>query len=115
MSYRTEKPSDDDKTKTAPDKEAVFMEEITALRRKVHRLENENNNLRTELAGKRKVEENAKTCRDQSDEMSRELSALRDYVYNLTEDDSPEQSVSMDKMKEILAEKHIVIIGGHSN
>lgn len=91
------------------------MEEITALRRKVHRLENENNNLRTELVGKRKAEENAKTCRDQSEEMSRELSALRDYVYNLTEDDSPEQSVSMDKMKEILAEKHIVIIGGHSN
>lgn len=115
MSYRTEKPSDDDKTKTAPGKEAVFMEEITALRRKVHRLENENNNLRTELVGKRKAEENAKTCRDQSEEMSRELSALRDYVYNLTEDDSPEQSVSMDKMKEILAEKHIVIIGGHSN
>ncbi len=115
MPCRMEKPSDDNKIKAATDKGAVFMEEITTLRRKVHRLENENNNLRTEVAGKRKAEEDAKICREQSEEMNRELSVLRDYVYNLTEEDSPEANIPMERMKEILAEKHIVIIGGHSN
>jgi hypothetical protein len=98
-----------------PEKEEALIEEINVLRRKVHKLEADNKGLRSELSEKRRIEEDAKALRERSENANRELVALRDYVYNLTEDDRPDQSISIDAMKKFLSEKRIVIIGGHSN
>lgn len=95
--------------------EEVLLAEVEALRRKVRKLEADNDSLRGELSDKRKVQEEAKTVKDRLEAANRELAVLRDYVYNLTEEDSPEQSVSLSAMKEVLSGKRIVIIGGHSN
>lgn len=102
----------DDKKQYSED---ALVSELEALRRKVHKLETENNNLRFDLADKRRAEEDARTVRDQLEAYGRELAALRNYVYNLTEEDDPTQTVSIDKMKEVISEQRIVIIGGHSN
>lgn len=75
----------------------------------------DNNSLRTEIADRKRKEEEAKVVRDQLEAASSELASLRDYVYNLTEDDSPSQTVSTDSMKEAISNLRIVIIGGHSN
>ena len=112
---QTKKPVKEIKKTPDPEKEEALIEEINALRRKVHKLEADNKGLRTELSEKRRIEEDAKALRERSENANRELVALRDYVYNLTEDDRPDQSVSIDEMKRFLSEKRIVIIGGHSN
>lgn len=96
------------------DNEALIAE-IESLRRRVHKLEIDNNNLRVDLAEFRRSEADAKSSRDKLDSVNRELVALRDYVYKLTEEDSPAQPISVDIMKETLSRYHIVIIGGHSN
>lgn len=93
----------------------ALLAEIDTLRRKVHKLETDNNNLRVDLADKRRAEEKAKKYGDQLEAANRELVALRDYVYNLTEDDSMILQVSVEAMKEKLSKQRIVIIGGHSN
>lgn len=96
------------------DNEALIAE-IESLRRRVHKLEIDNNNLRVDLAEFRRSEADAKSSRDKLESVNRELVALRDYVYNLTEDDSMIQQVSVEAMKEKLSKQRIVIIGGHSN
>ena len=95
--------------------EDTLLAEIDTLRRKVHKLVSDNNSLRTEIADRKRKEEEAKVVRDQLEAASSELASLRDYVYNLTEDDSPSQTVSTDSMKEAISNLRIVIIGGHSN
>ena len=112
---QTKKPVKEIKKTPDPEKEEALIEEINALRRKVHKLEADNKGLRSELSEKRRIEEDAKALRERSENANRELVALRDYIYNLTEDDRPDQSVSIDAMKKFLSEKRIVIIGGHSN
>lgn len=95
--------------------EDALVVELEILRRKVHKLETENSNLRVDLVNRRSAEEEARAAREQLDASGRELAALRDYVYNLTEEDNPAQMVSLEKMKEVISKKRIVIIGGHSN
>jgi hypothetical protein len=123
-SVQTQKKETVDRTKKAEplqdtDKDSertkALLAEIDTLRRKVHKLETDNNNLRVDLADKRRAEEKAKKYGDQLEAANRELVALRDYVYNLTEDDSMILQVSVEAMKEKLSKQRIVIIGGHSN
>lgn len=95
--------------------EKRLLEELDTLRRKVHKLEADNNNLRVDLSEKRKVDEDNKNLRTQAERANRELAALRSYVYNLTEEDSPVKSESVEQMKLELKSKRIVIVGGHTN
>ena len=90
-------------------------EELELLRRKVHKLETENNNLRVDLAEKRNVDEENKTIKAQMESSNRELAALRSYVYNLTESDEPVKKESVEQMKKELTGLRIIIIGGHKN
>ncbi len=95
--------------------ESVLIEEVDKLRRKVRRLESDNGSLRAGLAEKRRLEEEAKDIREQLEASNRELAALRDYVYKLTEDDHPVTDKTIKSMKETIAGYRIVIVGGHSN
>ena len=53
--------------------------------------------------------------RDQLDTQQKELTALRDHVYNLTEEDEAGETVSAQEMKDYLKTLRIIIIGGHKN
>lgn len=95
--------------------EARLLEELDALRRKVHKLEVDNNNLRANLSENRKIDEDYKKLKIQAENANRELAALRSFVYNLTEKDAPVKSESVEKMKKELEDSRIIIVGGHTN
>ena len=95
--------------------ESVLFEEVDKLRRKVHKLELDNSSLRTSLAEKRRLEEESKDIRQQLEAANHELAVLRNYVYNLTEDDRTVTDKTIESMKETIAGCRIVIVGGHSN
>lgn len=95
--------------------EPVLFEEADKLRRKVHKLESDNSSLRTSMAENRKLEEELKDIRKQLEASNRELAVLRNYVYNLTENDNPIIDKPIESMKEMIAGYRIVIVGGHSN
>lgn len=95
--------------------EPILIEEVDKLRRKVRRLESDNSSLRASLAEKSRLEEESKDIRKQLEASNRELAALRDYVYKLTENDHPITDKTIESMKETIAGYRIVIVGGHSN
>jgi len=96
------------------DIEAV-MQEVQQLRRKVHMLETDKEDLRAQLNDKRRLEENNKAMSMQMDAVNRELVSLRAYVYSLTEEDAPAVNESIPQMKAAIADRRIVIVGGHPN
>lgn len=67
------------------------------------------------MAENRKLEEELKDIRKQLEASNRELAVLRNYVYNLTENDNPIIDKPIESMKEMIAGYRIVIVGGHSN
>ena len=92
----------------------TLVSEIDKLRRKIHLLETDNSQLRAELSIKRKVEEESRSTKDKLNIASRELAALRTYVYNLSnEQEDVIDEVSLEDMKDAVKKKHIIIIGGH--
>lgn len=95
--------------------EPALFEEVDKLRRKVHKLESDNSSLRASLAEKRRLEEESKDIRKQLEASNRELAVLRNYVYNLTENDNSIPDKPIESMKETIAGYRIVIVGGHSN
>ena len=108
-----------DKTKKKSDMSeetnAVFKEEIEALRRKVHKLESDNNSLRSELIEKRKLDEETKALKKGLENANKELAALRDFAYKQTKEEIAESRITIDQMKQELAKHRIIIIGGHTN
>ena len=99
---------------TSEEKE-IIRQEMNELRRKLHMLETDNADLRLKLNDKRKLEDEIRRLRDCDDEISRELTALRTFAYNQTEEDAPSTEISVEQMREAVAKLRIVVIGGHSN
>lgn len=95
--------------------EDTVLGELDILRRKLHKYENDNENLRKELTETKKQIKEKKTIVERLDTANRELAALRDYVYNLTEEVVPESKISLDEMRTKLSTLRIVIVGGHAN
>lgn len=95
--------------------ETALINEMDVLRRKVHKLENDNKGLRTELSEKKSIIDENRDIAKRLDDATCELAALRSYVYNLTEDEEPVKGVSLDEMKSTIARRRIVLIGGHAN
>lgn len=95
--------------------ESMLFEEVEILHRKIHKLESDNSCLRASLAEKRRLEEESKDIRKQLEVSNRELAVLRNYVYNLTENDNSITDKTIESMKETIASYRIVIVGGHSN
>lgn len=101
---------------TAADGPEELIREISRLRELLHATrENEKRERHAAAALRREQEEQKKLTAEYASQ-KKELAALREYVYQLTEqEDVPRDDVSLEEMKERLSEKHIVIIGGHSN
>ncbi|MBD5486552.1 MAG: DUF2325 domain-containing protein [Lachnospiraceae bacterium] len=95
--------------------DSVLYAEVDKLRRKIHKLESDNSSLRASLAEKRRIEEDSKDIRKLLEASNHELAVLRNYVYSLTESDSPITDKTIESMKETIANYRIVIVGGHSN
>lgn len=99
---------------TSEEKE-IIRQEMNELRRKLHMLETDNADLRLKLNDKRKLEDEIRRLRERDDEISRELTALRAFAYNQTEEDVSSTEIPAEQMREAIAGLRIVVIGGHSN
>ena len=93
----------------------LLISEIEELRKKMHSLEGDNRALRSELAGRRKLQDENKSVRDELEFANRELAALRSHLYNMTEEEIEPEGQALASMKGELAKRKIVIIGGHAN
>ncbi len=94
--------------------ESTLLAEMDSLRRKLHKAESEIAGLRTELSEKKKLEEDYKDLNCRFESSSRELAALRNYVYNLENEDQPADDTSVEDMKKAISSFKIIIVGGHT-
>lgn len=94
---------------------AELLKELASLRNKVRKLESDNSGLRSELIEKRSEAEEASELSEKFENANRELAALRNYVYGLTEEEKENAGKSLEEMKAFLSKKHVIIIGGHTN
>lgn len=106
---KTEDKAENDKDKT------LLIAELEELRKKVHALEGDNVALRSEIAGRRKLQEENKRVSEALETANRERAALRSHLYNMTEDEQEPDEQSVEAMKQEISKLKIVIIGGHSN
>lgn len=107
-------PKKEKKMEDADEKKAL-LEQINELRLKLHTAESENRALRENISAVKSLKEENKGLNDRLAELNKETSALRSYVYGLTEEDIVVEQADYEKMKKELREKRIVIIGGHMN
>ncbi len=105
----------EEKVQNSEDKESALNREIEDLRRQLHLQENEIKGLKSELSEMRSVREDKEKLATENRNMRTELAALRNHVYNLTENESENDTVSTDEMKSAIKDKRIVIIGGDVN
>ena len=96
-------------------KEETLIAEIDALRRKIHQQESDIKALKADLAGSRKLSDENVKLREQLDQEHKELAALREHVYHMTEEDEAREIISPEEMKDYLQTLRIIMIGGHSN
>ena len=108
-----------DKTISTADADEIEKEEllslISDLRRLNHEKESEIKQCRSELGESKKAIKELTSTKEQLSDARSELATLRSYVYQLTQEDIPKYTVTLDEMKCVLKEKKIVIVGGHSN
>ena len=97
------------------EKEDALVKEIQKLQRIIHQQESEIKHLKEENAGKKRTIEENKKLKQQMDEEHRELTAMRQHLYYLTQEDEETVTVSSDEMKSFIRGKRIVIVGGHNN
>lgn len=92
----------------------VCSQEVVHLRSKLQESESTVRGLRSELATKKRENEELlaqiKNCADERTE----LIALRNYVHSLTEEFT-EQKCSLEEMSQYVSEKNVVIVGGNQN
>ncbi len=124
MSYKKAAPKKNEKkpiTNVAPVSngeiaEDDYLEEIAELRSRLHEKEQENKYLRDQFRAVKRSAEETDGMLKKYEEDRDELIALREFVYNSEHDE--EDAVQEDKlpeMKAYIADKNVVIIGGHVN
>ena len=104
-----------EETDTPKYREETLVSEIDALHRRIHAQEADIKELRDKIAADRKITEENIRLKEQMEAEHRELAALREHVYSLTEDDDLGETVPVEDMKKYLAGLRIIIVGGHSN
>lgn len=97
------------------EKKDVYVEELESLRRKLHLEENRNKQLLDQLQVEKRKEAELSMALFQAEENRKELVAIREYLYKITEIDVPENHAKTEQMKDIIKKYNIVIIGGHEN
>ena len=124
MSYKKADPKKNEKkpiTNVAPVSngeiaEDDYLEEIAELRSRLHEKEQENKYLRDQFRAVKRSAEETDGMLKKYEEDRDELIALREFVYNSEHDE--EDAVQEDKLPEMkvyIADKNVVIIGGHVN
>ncbi len=108
-------PAENEQPDSPKYKEETLIADIDALHRKIHEQEGNIKVLRGEIAEYRKLAEENRKLKEQLDSDRKELVALREHVYSLTENDEADITVSVDEMKEYLNSLRVIIVGGHSN
>ncbi|WP_026658872.1 hypothetical protein [Butyrivibrio sp. AC2005] len=92
--------------------EDEYIKEIAELRSKLHEKEQENKYLREQYRVAKKSSEESEELISKYEEDRAELIALREYAYK-SEHDEPVSEDAIPDMKSAIAEKNVVIIGGH--
>ena len=96
--------------------EEDYINEIAELRAKLHEKEQENMYLRDQYRSAKRSSDEANSLLKKYEEERDELISLREFAYNLEhEEDAPVEEDTLSEMKKLIAEKKIVIIGGHIN
>lgn len=93
-----------------------YIGEIEELRKKLHEKEQENQYLRDQYRAAKRSASESEGLISKYEEERDELIALREFVYKTEhEEDEPVTQDRLPQMKEFIAKKNIVIIGGHIN
>lgn len=96
-------------------KEEDYLKEIEELRRKLREKEEESKHFRQLYEQTKASLSDAKEAVAQNANYMEELITLRNYVYSLSQEPPAIEESKLEDMKSIIAEKSIVIIGGHIN
>lgn len=106
----------DTKNTTLPKEDvSVILNELADLRNRLHMSESTVKQLKNQAIEVNHRLQVAESENNGHREERKELIALREYVYNMTEREDSAPSLSTDAMKKALAEKSVLIVGGHTN
>lgn len=92
-----------------------YLAEIEGLRRKLRESEQSNQALRHDIRQLRKAKDEKDALVSKYEAERDELIALREFAYKLEQNQETEPDTSYDDMIKAIANKKIVIIGGHIN
>ena len=92
-----------------------YLAEIAMLRKKLHEKEQENKYLREMNRNARNAEKESQELINKLQSDREELIALREYAYKSKWETEPAAEVKLEEMTAAIAEKNVVIIGGHVN
>lgn len=111
-----EKDTSKDNVKTKAEyKEQDLLAEIENLRSRLHKKEHDANHLSELYRETKKRLEQAEADKDKYSSEHSELVALREHLYNMTEDDIVIQESSRQDIINAIKDKKVIIIGGHTN
>ena len=111
-----EKDTSKDNVKTKAEyKEQDLLAEIENLRSRLHKKEHDANHLSELYRETKKRLEQAEADKDKYSSEHSELVALREHLYNITEDDIVIQESSRQDIINAIKDKKVIIIGGHTN
>lgn len=95
--------------------EVDYLKEIEELRHRLHKKEEENRSLKMQYEQtRRELKENTELLKKFENDRT-ELIALRNHMYQIAEEDVVGEIENVDEMKAYIADKNIVIVGGHTN
>lgn len=96
-------------------KEQDLLAEIENLRSRLHKKEHDANHLSELYRETKKRLEQAEADKDKYSSEHSELVALREHLYNITEDDIVIKESSRQDIINAIKDKKVIIIGGHTN
>lgn len=106
-------------SKAPASSETAALQELTAeidsLRKKSHQQAQELRHLRTLYTESKKISGQLEALRTLYEDQQKELTALRNHVYQMSEESSVTAALDPAAMETAISAKKIIIIGGHTN
>lgn len=96
-------------------KKEDYLTEIEELRCRLRKKEEESKYFRQLYEQTKAALDDAKEAIDQNANYMKELITLRNYVYSLSQESPVIEESKLEDMKNVIAKKRIIIIGGHIN
>ena len=98
---------------TTKAKDQDYLDEIARLRSRLHEQEQKSSEFRSMYQESRKeLEKSLEILRKYEDEHA-ELSALREYVYHLSEDSPVSDFILAEEKQKMIQAKRVILVGGH--